>query len=134
MSDLKAYQMLIDGVWCDADDGQTFESFNPATGEAWATAPVAGESDVNRAVEAAQRAFSEGPWSKMRPTQRGKLLRKLADLLAERSEELGRCETIDTGKMFKETRLAGGLHRRLLPLLRGSCRQGARRHLSHRQA
>ncbi|NQV43883.1 MAG: aldehyde dehydrogenase family protein, partial [Rhodospirillales bacterium] len=50
--------MLIDGAWVDAKDGQTFESFNPATGEAWATAPVAGKADVERAVEAAHRAFT----------------------------------------------------------------------------
>lgn len=104
MTKLKHYQMLIDGEWVGAEDGKTFESINPATGEAWATAPLAGAVDVNRAVEAAHRAFTEGPWSKTTATARGKLLRKLGDLLAGCSEELGRTETIDTGKMFKETR------------------------------
>lgn len=104
MTELKNYQMLIDGAWCDAEDGQTFESINPATGEAWATAPAAGAGDVERAVTAAHRAFTEGPWSRTTATQRGKMLRKLGDLLAERSEWLGRTETVDTGKMFKETR------------------------------
>jgi acyl-CoA reductase-like NAD-dependent aldehyde dehydrogenase len=104
MTDLKHYQMLIDGAWCDAEDGKTFESINPATGEAWATAPAAAAGDVERAVKAAHRAFTEGPWSKTTATQRGKMLRKLGDLLAERSEGLGRTETVDTGKMFKETR------------------------------
>ena len=64
----------------------------------------ASAGDVERAVEAAHRAFSEGPWAKTTPSERGKYLRKLADLLAERSEELGRSETVDTGKMLKETR------------------------------
>lgn len=104
MTKLKHYQMLIDGEWVGAEDGKTFESINPATGEAWATAPLAGAVDVNRAVEAAHRAFTQGPWSKTTATARGKLLRKLGDLLAGCSEELGRTETIDTGKMFKETR------------------------------
>jgi len=104
MTDLKTYQMLIDGQWVDAEDGNTFESINPSTGEAWATAPLATEADVNRAVEAAHRAFSEGPWSRTTATERGKMLRKLADLLAGCSEDLGRTETVDTGKMFKETR------------------------------
>ena len=104
MVELKHCQMLIDGEWVDAEDGQTFESINPSTGEAWATAPVAGAVDVERAVQAAHRAFTEGPWSKTTATERGKMLRKLGDLLAGKSEELGRLETIDTGKMFKETR------------------------------
>jgi acyl-CoA reductase-like NAD-dependent aldehyde dehydrogenase len=55
-------------------------------------------------VQAAQRAFVDGPWSRMTPTERGRCLRRLADLLAENSERLGRTETVDTGKMLKETR------------------------------
>ena len=55
-------------------------------------------------MNAAHRAFSTGPWSKMTPTERGKCLRKLGDLLAEKSEPLGRTESVDTGKMLKETR------------------------------
>ena len=59
---------------------------------------------MNEAVNAAHRAFTTGPWSKMTPTERGKCLRKLGDLLAEKSEPLGRTESVDTGKMLKETR------------------------------
>ncbi len=104
MADLTRYQMLIDGQWMDAENGTVFPSINPTTAEAWAEIPAASESDVDRAVQAAQRAFSSGPWSTMAPSERGKNLRRLADLLAERSEDLGRIETIDTGKLFKETR------------------------------
>ncbi len=104
MSGLKRYRMFIDGVWVDAADGRTFQSVNPATGEAWAEIPEATAEDVDRAVRAAYRAFGEGPWAKALPTERGRYLRRLADLLAARSEELGRIETIDTGKMLKETR------------------------------
>lgn len=104
MSELTRYQMLIDGEWSDAENDRRFESINPATGQAWASIPDASERDVDRAVRAAQRAFSEGPWARATPTQRGRYLRKLGDLVAERSEELGRIETIDTGKLFKETR------------------------------
>ena len=104
MSTKTHYKMLIDGEWVDSSDGGSFESFNPATGEAWAVIPEATAADVNRAVEAAHRAFSEGEWAKALPTARGKYLRRLADLLAEHSELLGRTETIDTGKMLKETR------------------------------
>ncbi len=104
MGDIKNYQMLIDGNWVDASDGGTFESVNPANGEIWSRVPEATEADVDQAVEAAHRAFTTGPWAKMTPTERGKCLRKLGDLLAEQSEKLGRTESIDTGKMLKETR------------------------------
>lgn len=104
MSDIQTYQMLIDGAWVDASDGKMFESTNPANGSVWSRVPEATEADVNRAVEAAHKAFLDGPWAKMTPTERGKHLRKLGDLLAERSEELGRTESVDTGKMLKETR------------------------------
>jgi len=104
MSELKHYRMLINGEWVDASDGGAFESINPATGAVWATVPEATEEDVDRAVRAAHEAFTTGPWSRMLPVERGKILRRLAELLADRSEELGRVETIDTGKMLKETR------------------------------
>jgi acyl-CoA reductase-like NAD-dependent aldehyde dehydrogenase len=104
MAELKHYRMLIDGQWVDADGGQSFETVNPATGAAWATAPNASAADVSRAVEAADKAFREGPWSRMTASERGKCLRRLADLLAERCEALGRTESIDTGKLYKETR------------------------------
>ncbi len=104
MADIRTYQMLIDGEWVGAADGGLFDSVNPSTGEIWSRVPEATEEDVDRAVRAAHEAFLNGPWSKMTPTERGKHLRRLAELLAERSEELGRTETIDTGKMLKETR------------------------------
>lgn len=101
---LERYQMLIDGAWVDASDGRTFESCNPTTGEPWAVIPEASAADVDRAVRAAHRAFTQGEWAKALPTARGKYLRRLADLLADKSEELGRIETVDTGKLLKETR------------------------------
>ncbi len=104
MSDLVSYQMFIDGAWVGAEDGKTFQSLNPATGEAWAEIPEATVGDIDRAVRAAHRAFAEGPWATATATERGRYLRKLADLLADKSEDLGRTETIDTGKMLKETR------------------------------
>mgnify|MGYP001793434464 FL=1 len=104
MADIQTYQMLIDGAWVDASDGGAFDSVNPATGQVWSRVPEATEEDVDRAVRAAHEAFLNGPWSKMTPTERGKHLRRLAELLADRSEELGRTETIDTGKMLKETK------------------------------
>ncbi len=98
------YQMYIDGEFCEAADGSRFESANPATGVAWATAPAAAEEDVDRSVRAARRALYEGEWAEMTPTGRGKLLFALADLMAERSEHLGSIETTDSGKLAVETR------------------------------
>lgn len=98
----EAYQMLIDGAWVDASDKQRFDSHNPATGAVWATIPEATALDVDRAVRAAAAAL-EGEWGAMTPTARGKCLTRLGNLMAEASEHLGRIETRDTGKMFKET-------------------------------
>ncbi|WP_234417049.1 aldehyde dehydrogenase [Loktanella sp. Alg231-35] len=98
----QTYQMLIDGAWVDAANGARFDSVNPATGAIWATIPEATAVDVDRAVKAAAAAL-EGPWGQMTPTARGKCLRRLGDLLAANSEAIGRIETTDTGKMFKET-------------------------------
>ena len=104
MANVKSYQMLINGEWVNASNGAMFESINPTNGQVWSKVPEATETDVDDAVNAAHRAFSTGPWSKMTPTERGKCLRKLGDLLAEKSEPLGRTESVDTGKMLKETR------------------------------
>ena len=103
MGELTTYRMLIDGNWVDSEDGKVFESINPATGKAWATIPEATAGDVDRAVRAAHHQFSEGEWSKALPTRRGQYLRRLGELLADHSEALGRVETIDTGKMLRET-------------------------------
>ncbi|MEM9138559.1 MAG: aldehyde dehydrogenase [Pseudomonadota bacterium] len=104
MTDIQDYQMLIDGAWTGASDGAMFDSVNPATNTVWSRVPEATADDVDRAVRAAHQAFTTGPWSKMTPSERGRCLRRLGDLLAEKSEDLGRTESIDTGKMFKETR------------------------------
>ena len=104
MTKTRSFQMLIDGEWKDAEDGATFDAINPATGEVWAQIPEATEGDVDRAVRAADRAFNEGAWPAMSPTQRGHCLRRLAAILVEHAEPLGQIEATDTGKLFKETR------------------------------
>ncbi len=104
MTNLARYQLYIDGAFCDASDGATFESINPATGEPWAVMPAASEVDVDRAVQSAKRALYYGPWGSMTATQRGKLIRRLGDLISENAEKLGDVETIDSGKLARETR------------------------------
>ncbi|MEM7058106.1 MAG: aldehyde dehydrogenase [Pseudomonadota bacterium] len=101
---LERLSMLIDGAWVQASDGGTFTSADPSSGQDWATVPEATQDDVDRAVRAAEKAMREGPWAGMTPTERGRCLRRLGDLMAEHSEALGEVEARDTGKMFKETR------------------------------
>ena len=102
MSEIASYRMFIDGAWCDAADGATLESVNPATGDIWCRFPNAGAADVDRAVKAAHRAMTEGPWSRMTATQRGKLLFRLADLITEQADRIAEVETRDTGKLIRE--------------------------------
>ncbi|MFQ5426933.1 MAG: aldehyde dehydrogenase [Gaiellales bacterium] len=103
-ADPRTYRMLIGGEWVDAESGKSFESLNPYAGEAWATAPDADASDVDRAVRAAREAFDRGPWSTSTPRERGKLMRRLATLLAENAESLAETETRDNGKLLREMR------------------------------
>ncbi|MEE2769002.1 MAG: aldehyde dehydrogenase [Actinomycetota bacterium] len=98
------YQLYIDGEFCEASDAARFESVNPANGQAWATAPAATEADVDRAVVAAHSALTHGDWTEMSATNRGLLLSKLADRVAEQAARLGEIETMDTGKLAVETR------------------------------
>ncbi|MEM7536443.1 MAG: aldehyde dehydrogenase [Chloroflexota bacterium] len=85
-----------------------FESINPATEQPWATFPAATEAEVNHVVDAAEAALFDSEWTDMTATQRGKLLRKLGDLVAEHAVDLGNLETIDSGKLAKETRSQSG--------------------------
>ena len=103
MANIHTLQMLIDGQWVDASDGACHDSIDPSTGRVWARVPEATEIDVDRAVRAADKALNQGPWGCMTPTQRGRCLRKLGDLLANSSAKLARIETRDTGKMLSET-------------------------------
>ncbi len=100
--EVRGYKMLIGGQWVDARSGKTFESINPYTGQVWATLPEADEEDVDAAVRAARQAFDEGPWGRMTGTERARLMRRLAELLAENAGELAVVETTDNGKLLKE--------------------------------
>ena len=98
----KTYQTYIDGKWVDAASGKTFETLDPYTGETWALIPECDDTDVNRAVEAAYRAFETGSWPNMTPTMRGKKLRLIGDLIAKHSEHLAGIEVRDNGKLISE--------------------------------
>lgn len=93
---------LIDGQWRDAQTGQTFETFNPATGEVIAHVAASEQADVDAAVKSARRAFEGGPWASMSARDRGKLLYRLADLIEENADELAGLEVLNNGKPVAE--------------------------------
>ena len=81
-----------------------FESINPATNTPWALMPMSTSDDVDLAVQSAKRAFSAPAWANMTASERGALLLRLAEQIAEHADELADLETIDTGKIIRETR------------------------------
>jgi len=99
-------QLFIDGRWVDAASGQTFETPNPATGETLATVAAGDVEDINRAVRAARRAFEDGPWGRMTPSVRGRIIWRIGDLLLEHLEEFAELETLDNGKPVGVARAA----------------------------
>jgi betaine-aldehyde dehydrogenase len=96
MSDLRALRNVVGGEHVDAADGKTYEIVNPATGEAFATAPMSSPEDVDRAMRAAAAAF-EG-WRDAIPAERQLALLRLADAMEQRADELVALESENTGK------------------------------------
>jgi len=94
--------MFIGGQWMAAASGEYFPSDNPFTGKPWAEIPRGGKEDVQRAVAAAHQALTSGEWPKLTATRRGALLRKLGDLIADKSKELAAIEVRDNGKLYAE--------------------------------
>src|SRR5204863_257380 len=95
-------KMLIDGKWVEAVSGKRFETINPATGQVLARVAEGDKEDIDRAVRAARRAFDDGKWARMNPTERQRLLLRIADLIEANGDELAQLETLDNGKPFKE--------------------------------
>src|SRR5215216_7725749 len=100
--EVRDYKMLIGGDPLAARSGKIFESINPYTGRVWATVPEADEEDVDAAVRAAREAFDQGPWGKMTGTERARLMRNLADLIAENADDIAVVESTDNGKLIRE--------------------------------
>ncbi len=99
---MKRYQLFIGGEWCDPVSNDWFETTEPFSGQAWALIPRGTEADADRAVEAAHRAFLSPEWANLTATQRGALLRRLADLIERNVELLGGIEQRDNGKLMAE--------------------------------
>ena len=102
----RSRRMLIDGKWVEAASGKTLTTYDPATEEPLAEVPAGDKEDVDRAVRAARRAFESGPWRRMTPSERGRALWKLADLIEARTEEFAQLETLDNGKPLTVARVA----------------------------
>ncbi|MDC7768934.1 aldehyde dehydrogenase [Priestia megaterium] len=101
---VKDAKLFINGEYVDALSGQTFDTFNPATNEKLASVANGGKEDAKRAIDAAQRAFESGIWSKMPVEERSAILCKMADLIMGKVDELAYLETLDVGKPIKESR------------------------------
>jgi phenylacetaldehyde dehydrogenase len=102
----KARRMLINGQWVDAASGETFATYDPATGDVICDVASGGKEDIDRAVKAARAAFESGPWRNMTPSDRGRAIWKLADLLEKNLEEFARLESLDNGKPLTVARVA----------------------------
>ncbi|HEX4660286.1 MAG TPA: aldehyde dehydrogenase family protein, partial [Streptosporangiaceae bacterium] len=91
-------QLFINGQWADAASGKTFETPNPATGETLARVAEGDAEDIDRAARAARAAFDEGPWTRMTPSERGRIIWRIGDLILDHAEELAQLESLDNGK------------------------------------
>lgn len=100
------HKMLIGGKWVESASGKTFPTYNPATGEVLAQVPEGDKEDIDRAVAAARQAFEGGPWCKLTPSERGRLIWKLAELLEAHLEEFAELESLDNGKPVSVARVA----------------------------
>src|SRR5947209_17434474 len=95
------HQLLIDGEHLDAAEGRTFETIDPATGQAITSVAQAGAADVDRAVGAARSAFEDGRWTGISAAHRARLINRLADLIEANADELAQLESLDNGKPVK---------------------------------
>lgn len=94
----KPKQLLIGGHWVPAVSGKTFSVFDPATGETIAEVPEGEAEDIHRAVTAARKAFDGGTWRSLTPSERGKMIWKIGDLILENLAEFAELESLDNGK------------------------------------
>src|SRR5450631_747571 len=102
----KTHKLLINGKWVDAASGKTFPTYNPATGEVLSRVAEGDKEDVDRAVKAARAAFETGPWSTITPSERGRMIWKLGDLIEKHLEEFAQLESLDNGKPLSIARVA----------------------------
>jgi aldehyde dehydrogenase (NAD+) len=100
---MRDYELYINGEWTAPSSGETFPSYNPFTGEPWATISQGDATDVRRAVDAARNTF-ERSWQHTPGLERARLMHRLADLLEENAERMAVLESTDNGKVIRETK------------------------------
>jgi phenylacetaldehyde dehydrogenase len=103
----RGHRLLINGKWVNAVSGKTFPTYNPATGQILSNIAEGDKADIDAAVKAAREAFDHGAWrKKFTPSQRGRMIWKLGDLLEAHAEEFATLESLDNGKPIAEARAA----------------------------
>jgi betaine-aldehyde dehydrogenase len=101
-TDVRTYQMYVNGEWVDSKSNKTFPVYDPSTEEVIAQVPEANAEDVNRAVAAAKAAFEDGPWASTTAQERGRVLFRLADKIRQNATMLAELESRNTGKPIVE--------------------------------
>src|SRR5580765_5099778 len=101
-TDVRTYQLYINGEWVDSKSNKTFPVYDPASEEVIAQAPDANADDVNRAVAAAKAAFEDGPWASTTAQERGRVLFRMADKVRQNLAALAELECRNTGKPIVE--------------------------------
>lgn len=102
----QARKALIGGRWQESRSGKTFDVYDPSNEEVIAKVADCDQTDVDLAVAAARKAFDQGPWPRMSPSERGKIIWKIGDLILENLEELAQLESLDNGKPIGVARAA----------------------------
>ena len=100
----RAFMQVIDGKLVDAVSGERIDVVCPSDGKVFASIPASGQADVDKAVQAARRAFDGGPWARMPAVERGRLLARLSRLVEKNGDELAALESRDTGKPARQGR------------------------------
>src|SRR5207302_2488283 len=101
-TDVKTYQLFVNGEWVESRSNKTFSVYDPASEEVIAQVPDANSEDVNRAVGSAKAAFEDGPWATTTAQERGRVLFRLADKIRQNTAMLAELESRNTGKPIVE--------------------------------
>ena len=99
----KKYELFIGGDFVAPQSGRYFDTINPATEQRLSRVALANAADVDKAVKAARKAYN-GPWSRMKPADRGKYIYRIARIIQERAREFAAIESLDGGKPIREAR------------------------------
>ena len=101
MSDIKTYKYYAGNKWYEPSSGLYFDSEDPSIGKVWAKLPDCNSEDINLAVSSAKKAYYNGPWGKMHAAARGRVLKRIGDVISKNAEKIGKIETKDNGKLPK---------------------------------